>query len=72
MSIRQRTVNSISNVPLQDENLDNTHQTENSTESTRNETSVEPNTNSTENTQQKALKISEFSYSEIFTEQVQL
>ena len=68
MSTRHKTVFSNSKTPSEDKVFDN-NQTGENTESLQNQTPVEPNTNPTEKTQQKLLKIHDFSYPDVFTDQ---
>ena len=58
-------------IPHLKKNDDNSNHTENNTESLQGETSVEPNTNPTDKTQQSPLPIPESSYSELFTGPIQ-
>ena len=69
MSSRHRTVDSHSNFPSENENDDPNNQTDNNIEFCLDQSSVEPNTNLTEKTQQNRLHISEPSSSKIFVEQ---
>ena len=55
-SCRHKIVNSHSNKPFEIENDDHSNQTENTTEFPQDQTSVEPNRNATDNTQQNPLQ----------------
>ena len=66
-----KSVNSYSSTPTGKEIDDHNIQIENKNESPGDQTSVEPNTNPTENTQQNSLKIAESSYFETLNEPVQ-
>ena len=68
MSNRQ-TANSTLNNPSENENDDNTNPAENNTETLLCETSMEPNTNPTDETQQNPLQIWKSCYFEILTGQ---
>ena len=65
----RRTANSHSSTPFENENDDNQKHTENNTDSIQGETSVEPNTDPTDNTRQNPPQIPDTSYSEINTAQ---
>ena len=71
MSSRHTTKNINSNTPSEDEYFDKIIQTENTTDYTQNQTSVESNTNPTKITQQNPLQSADSSYSEKITEQAQ-
>ena len=64
ISSRLKTVNSQSSTLSENEYDDNIKQIENITGSSQSETSVEPNTNPTENTEKNPLQIPESSSSE--------
>ena len=68
MSNRQ-TASSHSTTPSENKIDDNNDHSENNTEPLQVETTLEPNTNPTDNTQKNPLQIPESSYSEIFTGQ---
>ena len=67
----RRTANSYSKASSEIENDDYNNHTGNSTECLQFETSVEPNTNPTDNTQKHSLRITQSPFSEIFTGQKQ-
>ena len=67
----RRTTSLHTNTLSENEHKNNNNHTYNSTESLQGETSVELNTNRTDNTQKNVLQIPESSYSEIFTGEVQ-
>ena len=67
MSNRQKTVDSHSNTPSENETDDNNNYVENNTDSLQGETSEDRKTIPTDNTQQNPQQILETSYTEIFT-----
>ena len=67
----RRTANFHSILLFKNETDDDNNHTENNIEFLEGETSVEPKTNPTENTQQNLMQIPNSSHSEIFTKQVQ-
>ena len=66
MSSRHRTVDSHSTTSSKKRNDNNNNETENIPNSPGDQTSVDSNTNPTENTKQNLLQISESFYSEMF------
>ena len=71
MSKRHQTTDSHSEIPSKNENDAQNRLTENYTEPLQAETSVEPNTNPTESTQNNPLQVAEPSYSKILTGKVE-
>ena len=69
MSNRRKTVTSSANLPSEDGNQDKVNETESNTESTEDQTILEPSTNPIENIQQNPLQIQSSSHSDIFVEQ---
>ena len=68
MSSWLKFADSNSTTLFEDQKHYNNNDTENNAESSQHQTSVEPNTNPTENTQQRPLQIHDSSYSQIFAQ----
>ena len=70
MSNRHRTIILNSNAPFETENDNNNNRTENNTETTQYQSSVEPNTNPSENTERNTFQIQDSPHPNIFTEPI--